>query len=93
MIVTYKEYLADKQSFFKAHGFDYTCDTSSMDEHGIYFKTYVFHDSAIWYERMAPVYDHPVIEVRGCKCKVEVKLFETEYWSSDYKSKVYYEQF
>lgn len=93
MTVDYKEYMADKQEFFGKHHYDFQCETSSMNEYGIYYKTYIFHDGAIWYERMAPAYVETSVRVRGVECKVTVKLFETEYWNTEHGSKVYYEQF
>lgn len=93
MTVGYKEYMTDKMEFISKHNHDYVIDTSPMDDYGCYYKTYVFTDGAIWYEAMSPQIVPAVTEVYGVKCKVEVKLFRTEFWSTESESKFYYEQF
>ena len=100
MITTYQKYNEERINFFKKHnkGNGYKTETSPMDEYGVYYKTYVFDDKAIWYERMAPVWRTVVLEgeVAGVKIKqeAEVKLFEVEYFNTDNAtSKKYYEKF
>ena len=93
MTVDYKEYMSDKMAFVSKHNHDYILETSPMDEYGCYFKTYCFRDGAIWYEKMSPEIVPAIAEAHGVKCKVEVKLFKTEYWSTEAGSKLYYEQF
>ena len=98
MTVNYKEYRDNKDKFFKKHKHDFNTDTSPMDQYGVYYKTYIFTDGAIWYERMAPVWEKVQVEVnvRGVDVKIEqdIKLFETEFFSSDNaESKKYYEKF
>lgn len=93
MVVTYNEYMEDKKAFFEKHDYDYTVDTSSMDEYGRYYKTYNFTDGAQWYEAMSPEYVTETIEVKLVKIDVDIKLFRTEYWSTESGSKYYYEKF
>ncbi len=93
MTVTVKEYTEEKMAFLAKHDFDYQLETSSMDEYGVYTKFYNFTDGAQWYERMAPRYDTITTEVRKVMMSVQVKLLETEYWSSESKSRFYYEKF
>jgi len=93
MTVGYKEYMSDKMAFVSKHNHDYVLDTSPMDDYGCYYKTYCFKDGAVWYEKMSPEICPAVVEVHGVKCKVEVKLFKTEFWSTETESKFYYEQF
>lgn len=93
MTVDYKGYMTDKMEFISKHNHDYELTTSPMDDYGVYCKTYVFTDGAIWYERMSPEVVSAVVEVHGCKCRVEVNLFRTEFWSTEAGSKYYYEQF
>lgn len=93
MDATYKEYMTAKMEFISKHNHDYMLETSPMDDYGVYYKTYLFKDGAIWYERMSPEIVPAVAEVHGVKCKVEVKLFRTEFWSTEAGSKFYYEQF
>ena len=94
MTVKYAEYNAEKMEFFNNHKNDFKCDTSSMDQYGRYWKTYVFEDGAIWYEALSTEYIQQEIEVKCCKVNVEIKMFRTEFWSTDdSKSKYYYEKF
>lgn len=93
MTVSYKEYSNEKKVFFTKHNNDFTCDTSSMDEYGRYWKTYVFEDGAIWYEAMSPEYVEYEVEVKMVIIKEIVKMFKTEFWSNETGSKFYYEKF
>lgn len=94
MIVnTYEEYTAKKMAFIKKHNGDWRVETSPMDEYGVYYKTYLFEDGAVWYERMSPKYEKVQVEVKRVKTTVEVKLFETEFWSTESGSELYYERF
>ena len=78
MIVTYKEYMEDKQAFFQKHDYIFSEHTSPMDEYGRYYRAYTFEDGAQWFESMS----------------FEVKMFRTEYWNTeDATSKFYYEKF
>lgn len=94
MTVIALEYNQDKQEFFQKHNSEFQSSTSPMDEYGRYSKTYVFEDGATWYESMYPTYEKGIAEIKGVKVEVEVKLFATEYWSTDNSSsKVYYNKF
>ena len=93
MTVCYKQYTEDKKLFFEKHNYNYTLDTSSMDEFGRYTKTYMFEDGSVWYEVMSPTLESTEVEIRFVKIKVEVKMLRTEYWSSESSSKFYYEKF
>ena len=93
-IVSYKEWNDEKIKFMEKHNFDYTVETSSMNEYGEYHKVYVFEDGANWYENMRPVWEKATVEVKRVPCTVEIKLLETEFYSSeDAQSKYYYERF
>ena len=93
MTVTYKEYMEDKKAFFEKHKYSYSVNTSSMDEYGRYHKIYSFEDGTQWYETMSPVIVTKTVEVELIKVDVDIKLFQTEYWSSESSSKCYYEKF
>lgn len=93
MTVNYKEYNEDKNNFFKKHNNDFKCETSPMDEYGRYWKTYVFEDGAVWYEAMSPEFVSYEVEVKLVKITEQVKMLRTEYWSSEFGSKFYYEKF
>ena len=94
MTVTATRYRYERDMFFKKHKNDFELQTSPMDEYGTYHKEYVFTDGAIWYEVMSPEYVTQEVEVKLCKVTVEIKMFRTEFWSSDNaSSKFYYEKF
>ena len=94
MTVSYNDYVNEKQVFFNKHHNDFRCETSSMDEYGRYYKTYVFADNAIWYETMSPTYEIAEVEIKLVKVQVEVKMLRTEFWNTDdANSKFYFEKF
>ena len=95
MTVDYKEYTKDLQDFIKKHGKQgWEVQTSPMDEYGYYHKEYICNDGAIFYEVMGPEYCKQKVTVKMVEVEVEIKLFRTEYWSSDNaSSKFYYEKF
>ena len=93
-VMTYHEYSLEKRGFFERHDYDYQVETSPMDEYGVYHKEYICSDGAIWYERMSPEWVSETVEIKHATVKVEVKMFRTEFWSTDNaESKYYYEQF
>ena len=93
MTVTFKEYVEDKKAFFEKHKFDYTVETSSLDEYDRYHKTYSFKDGALWMEIMSPSYEQIEIEIKKVKVTTGITLYRTEYWSSEQGSKYYYEKY
>lgn len=93
MTVSYKQYEQERKAFFEKHDYDYRVETSQMDEYGRYYKTYMFEDGAVWYEAMSPTFEKAEVEVQLVKVTVEVKMLRTEYWSTETKSKYYYEKF
>ena len=94
MVVNYNEYNKTKQEFFKEHKNDFSCETSPMDEYGRYHKEYVFEDGSIWYEVMSTEYVTETVEIKKCEISLKIKMFRTEFWSTDNsESKYYYEQF
>lgn len=94
MTTTYEIYMARKKAFFRKHKNNFDCYTSPMDEHSRYSKTYTFADGGVWYETMRPVRRSQIVTVEGVEFVVNVKLFETEYFSSDNaESACYYEKY
>ena len=93
MTVTSRDYTEDKKNFFEKHDYDYSVETSPMNQYGEYSKVYSFADGAAWCEHMSPYYATEEIEVKLVKVTVDVKLFRTEYWSTEAPSKYYYERF
>lgn len=94
-VVDYKEYQADLQKFLRKHGTKgWEVQTSLMDQYGVYHKEYICADGGIFYEVNGPEYAKETITVKMVTVEVEIKLFRTEYWSSDNaSSKYHYEKF
>lgn len=91
-IVTTKEYETAKINFLHKHN-DWKVETSPMDEYGTYYKTYICNDGAVWNECNRPVYRKAKVEICKTMVEVEVKLFETEGWSTESESIYCYEKF
>lgn len=92
--MTYQEFSAIKRQFFKKHNSDFTANTSPMNQDGSYHKDYIFEDGAQWTECMRPVWREATVQVENVEIKVNVKLFETEAWSTDDATSIfYYERF
>ena len=89
---TFQEYMTQKAEFFKKHGECRVID-HGMKVNDSYFKTYAFEDGARWYELSGPVVEDVPVEVHGVKVTASVKLFRTEYWSSEAGSKFLYEKY
>jgi len=100
MEVSYREYAEEKVKFLHSIS-NWDCDTSPMDQYGIYRKHYFSTDPdscACWFEVMEPVYEtvEAEVEVRGVKVTLRdtVKFLRTEFWSTaDPVSKYHYERF
>ena len=91
-LVDYQTYMSDKDSFFKAHGYAFKVYTSSLDQYNRYHKEYCFEDGACWYEICGPVTVAEDVEIKLAKVRVEVKMFRTEYYSSDCSRRKYYHE-
>lgn len=92
--VSYNTYMSDKKAFIEKHGRDgWTVNTSELDSYNRYMKTYIFEDGAEFYELMSPVTEVAEFTHRGIKMQTEVKLFKTEYWSSEFESREVYEKY
>ena len=90
-ILTSKEYSEKKTDFLR--GTDWRCDTSPMDEYGVYTKTYVCENGNVLTEVNRPVYETVQVEVKGIKCDVQVKLFESEMFTNKWGSVFTYDKF
>lgn len=91
--VTYQTYMSDKMAFIKKHGDEWTLDTSPLDEYGRYMKTYIFEDGAVFYELMGKVVEEVEVRHRGLSFKVQVEMYRTEYWSTEFCSRFIYEKY
>lgn len=94
MTVTYREHADEKREFFKKHGNKYKTYTSPTDEYGTYARTYAFDDEAAWSERYSHEEVTRSVEITDLKTwvNVTVKLFKTEFWSTESSSKCMYTQ-
>ena len=89
---TFQEYMTQKAEFFKKHG-ECRIHDHGMKSNDSYFKVYDFEDGANWCELSGPVFEGVTVEVRGIKVKTSVKLFRTEYWSSEAGSQFFYDRY
>ena len=89
---TFQEYMTQKADFFKKHG-ECRIHDHGMQSNDSYFKTYDFADGASWCEVSGPVFEDVTVEVHGMKVKTIVRLFKTEYWSTEAGSKFFYDQY
>ena len=92
MILSQKEYEAKKIEFLREAD-DWKVETSQMDEYGKYVKTYICDNGNVLTEVNRPVYETVEIEVKGVKCKAQVKLFESEMFSNKWGSVFTYDKF
>lgn len=94
MTVDYNEYANEKREFFKKHENKYKTYTSPTDEYGAYARTYVFNDDAVWNEKYSHEEVTRSVEITDLKTwvNVTVKLFKTEFWSTESSGKCMYTQ-
>ena len=91
-MVAFEQYMKEKTEFFHKHG-EFRVHDKGMDKTDHYFKSYAFGDGALWCEVSGPVYEHVPVEVHGVRMTASVKLFRTEYWSSEAGSKFVYDKY
>ena len=92
--VDYNEFTRLKKVFFGNHNHDFQCETSPMDQYGVYYKSYNFRDGATWYERMSPEFIDTQVTVAYNTIPLTIKMLKVEFWNSDNAfSKFYYEVF
>jgi hypothetical protein len=91
--VTYEIYNDDKSFFFEKHGFDFNVTTSPMEAGGTYYKTYLFEDGSVWYERMSHYVTNENVTVHNVQLEVKIELQRIDYWSSDIsRERTYFER-
>lgn len=79
MTVTYREYEEAKKNFIEKHKGLFITSTSEMDEYGSYSKQYVANDRCVFYEVNSVEY----VKAEVKKTTVTIKMFRTEFYSSD----------
>ena len=68
---------------------DWRVETSPMDQGGQYIKTYICDNGTVITEVNRPIYEIAEVEVKGVKCRVQIKLFESEMFSNKDGHSVY----
>lgn len=81
-IVSEAGYGIHKSEFLLRHG-DFKIITSGLDDAQRYRKAYVCEDDAVWTEINGPEDVTEEVYVKGVPVLVTVKLFRTEFWSTD----------
>lgn len=93
MTTTYKEYMDEKIKFYQKHNekSDYVIHDSGM-ENNKYHKITAWEHGAEWTE-ITELIEVPAIAKAECgiETPVTVKLWKTEYWSTESGSKYLYE--
>lgn len=89
-IVTNEQYSQAQADFANKHPI-VSVDTSPMRDNS-YSKCYIAKDNSIMWECRRLVTETAEVEVKGIKCKVDVKLWEYECWSTDFLSMYFYEK-
>ena len=92
VILSNSDYEAKKQAFLK-EAENWRVETCPMDEHETYVKTYICDNRNVLTEIKRVVYETVDVEVKGVKCKVEVKLFELEMFSNRWQSVYSYQKY
>lgn len=83
MTKDYESYAGEKQGFFTKHHNHYILNVSDRDEYNYYYKEYYFDDGSMWYEIKGPVIERVKCRVHGLQIETDVKLYRTQYWSTD----------
>lgn len=92
--VTVREYLKEQAEFINKHSVNGSCEVHTKHlECGGYSRKAQWQDGAFWIETTMPVIETKTIEAHGIVVKANVKLWRTEYWSSESTDvKCFYEQ-
>lgn len=90
-ICTMSEYNKDLRDFLNKHENINEC---TFVEGETIRKMFCSEDGKTFYEVSRPVYETATVDVKGIAITVDVKLFETEWWSDDNsKSKYMYAKY
>lgn len=89
--VSYREYNEEFINFVQKHNAkgDLKIYTSNM-ENNRYHKEYCWSHGANWYEVTELITETKEVESHGLTFKVNVQMWRTEYWSTEFGSRVYY---
>ena len=92
LTVTYSEYMKDLEAFHKKHRkADLQVYTSPLINN-TYHKEYCYSDGAVFAEVNEMVHHEEItVDVHGIEIKTTVKMIKHEYWTTETKSKYWYE--
>lgn len=91
--VTVSEYLKEHVEFVNEHNENGACKYSSIPYKDGILRTFQWEDGARWQEITVPITEKKMVETHGIVVKANVKIWRTEYWSSESeKIKCFYEQ-
>lgn len=85
--VSMKEFYEKQAEFIRKHPIS-KVDTTPMVDNS-YRKHYIAEDGAEMWESNRIITHRAEVEAYGIKCVVDVKLWETECWSTDEASSMY----
>ena len=85
--VTFKEFYSKQADFLSKHD----CRMQQEGDVNCYYKYWMSEDGAMMTEINRVVTEEIEVEVKGVKCKVKVKLFETECYSTEFGSMYLYQ--
>ena len=88
--VTMKQLYDVQAEFIRRHEID-KIETSPM-ENNSYSKHYISEDGSEMWEFNRIVTEKVEVEVKGIKAIAEIKLWETECWSTEFPSMYLYQQ-
>lgn len=88
--VTMSQFYEAQMKFINQHTI-LKVETSPM-ENNSYSKHYLAEDGSEMWEFNRIITEKVEVEVKGIKAKAEIKLWETECWSTEFKSMYLYQQ-
>ena len=86
--VEMKEFYERQADFLHRHD----CRMEQSGDVSCYYKNWMSEDGSFMTEINRIVTEEVEVEVRGIRCKVQVRLFETECYSSEWGSMYLYQQ-
>lgn len=91
--VTFSEYIKEQMEFANRHVENGFCRVHTKTYGEGFRKEFQLQDGARWYEITMPVTEEISAETHGIAVKANVKLWRTQYWSSENEEiKCFYEQ-
>lgn len=86
--VAMNEFYEAQRNFLNKHD----CRMEQSGDCKCYYKNWMSEDGSFMVEINRIITEEVEVEVKGIKCKVQVKLFETECYSSEFGSMYMYQR-